>query len=104
MLGKATVEVDTFALTHSSSSKVTDILATKTDGDTQTFAEKERDLLSADEVRRLNREWMLMFVQGCPPIIAKRITYFKDSNFKDYASDNPYITGVNPFKSNLAIQ
>ena len=104
MLGKATVEVDTFALTHSSSSKVTDILATKTDGDTQTFAEKERDLLSADEVRRLNREWMLMFVQGCPPIIAKRITYFSDANFKEYARENPYITGVNPFKGNLNIQ
>ena len=40
-----------------------------------------------------------MFVQGCPPILAKRITYFNDNNFKGYAGDNPYVTGK-PFKAN----
>lgn len=93
MLGKATIPVETVSGTTSSSGKMTEFFNTNTSGTTRTHSEKERDLLMPDEVRRLDRESTLLFVQGCPPIVSKRITYFKDKHFSKYASDNPYITG-----------
>ena len=93
MLGKATIPVETVSGTNSSSGKMTEIFNTNTSGTTRTHAEKERELLMPDEVRRLDRETTLLFVQGCPPIVSKRITYFKDQHFSRYASANPYISG-----------
>lgn len=92
MLGKATIPVETMSGTTSSSGKMTELFNTKTSGITRTHAEKERELLMPDEVRRLDRETTLLFVQGCPPIVSKRITYFNDSNFSKYASLNPYFS------------
>ena len=54
-------------------------------------AEASRHLLKPDEVRRLNRESMLMFVQGCSPILARRLAYFRDSEFNDRYDRNPFI-------------
>ena len=65
--------------------------ATNTTNSSESFSEKERNLLSPDEVRRLNREAMLMFVQGIPPILAERISYFKDPMFSSRFDPNPYV-------------
>ena len=65
--------------------------ATNTTNRSESVSEKERNLLSPDEVRRLNREAMLMFVQGIPPILAERISYFKDPMFNSKFDPNPYV-------------
>jgi type IV secretion system protein VirD4 len=89
MLGEATISVE------SSSDSVTHdpkkLLFTKSsEGSSTTYSEVARLLLKPDEVRRLNREIMLMFVQGCPPILSKRIAYFKEQEFAGRFERNPY--------------
>jgi len=91
MLGKATIQVETESKGDSDSSQGWFSQSTNTKSTTKSFSEKDRDLLSADEVRRLNREAMLMFVQGIPPILAERISYFKDPMFASRFDRNPYV-------------
>ena len=91
MLGKATVEVVSESIGDSNSSQGLFSQNTNTKSTTKSFSEKDRDLLSADEVRRLNREAMLMFVQGIPPILAERISYFRDPMFTSRFERNPYV-------------
>jgi type IV secretory pathway TraG/TraD family ATPase VirD4 len=92
MLGKATIPVVSTSESTSSSKENTALIkATNTTNRSESYSEKDRDLLSADEVRRLNRESMLMFVQGIPPILAERISYFKDPMFTSRFDRNPYV-------------
>ena len=92
MLGTATIEVSSSSQSKSRSTETFSILkATNTTNMSESFSEKERNLLSPDEVRRLNREAMLMFVQGIPPILAERISYFKDPMFNSKFDPNPYV-------------
>ena len=91
MLGKATVEVESESIGDSNSNQGFFSQNTNTKSTTKSFSEKDRDLLSADEVRRLNREAMLMFVQGIPPILAERISYFRDPMFVSRFERNPYV-------------
>ncbi len=92
MLGTATIEVHTSSESSSRSKENMALFkATNTTNRSDSFSEKERNLLSPDEVRRLNREAMLMFVQGIPPILAERISYFKDPMFSSKFDPNPYV-------------
>jgi type IV secretion system protein VirD4 len=52
--------------------------------------EKERALLTKDEIRRLNREMAVILVQGCMPILTRRFTYYADDEFKNIAAKNPW--------------
>ena len=92
MLGEETVGVETTSESLSiSKERFALIKATKTKNKSKSSAEKERSLLNPDEVRRLNRESMLMFVQGVPPIAAERITYYSDPVFDGRHDKNPYM-------------
>ena len=92
MLGKATIRVTSTSKSTSRSKENFALLkATDTTNTSESSSEKDRDLLSADEVRRLNREAMLMFVQGIPPILAERISYFRDPMFASRFDRNPYV-------------
>lgn len=90
MMGKSTIPLITEAIAKGKSGKWTEFVSTSSSTATATYAEKERELLTPDEIRRLNRETMLMFVQGCPPILAKRISYYSDKILSARASRNPY--------------
>lgn len=92
MLGTATIEVSSSSESSSRSKENMALFkATNTTNRSESFSEKERNLLSPDEVRRLNREAMLMFVQGIPPILAERISYYKDPMFNSKFDPNPYV-------------
>jgi type IV secretion system protein VirD4 len=77
-LGKATVGVQTKT---QGVSMERGFIAPKSASDSSgvSYSEKERPILSIDEVRRLERLAMIMLVQGCPPILAERITYYQDN-------------------------
>ncbi len=92
MLGEETIKIETKSVSSSiSKERFALIKATKTKNKSKSNAEKERSLLNPDEVRRLNRETMLMFVQGVPPIAAERITYYSDPVFAGRYDKNPYV-------------
>ena len=92
MLGPGTIQISSSSESSSRSKENTALFkATNTTNKTETLSEKERSLLSADEVRRLNREAMIMFVQGIPPILARRISYYKDPMFENNYQINPYV-------------
>ena len=92
MLGEETIKIETKSVSSSiSKERFALIKATKTKNKSKSNAEKERSLLNPDEVRRLNRETMLMFVQGVPPIAAERITYYSDPVFVGRYDKNPYV-------------
>jgi type IV secretion system protein VirD4 len=54
-----------------------------------TVAEKGRRLLLPDEVRRLPRDAELLFVKGESPILTKKVSYLKDSEFVGRSDPNP---------------
>lgn len=58
-------------------------------GTGQSVSEKGRRLLMPDEVRRLDRDLQLVFVKGCDPIIARRINYLFDPEFRGQFDSNP---------------
>ncbi len=60
----------------------------------QSVSEISRALLNPDEVRRLNRETVITFIQGAPPILNKRISYYKDAMFAGRARPNPYFSAM----------
>ena len=88
MLGAATIEITTFS--QGASTGAMGIVKTGMNQSRNT-AEMGRNLLNPDEVRRLNREAMLMFVQGIPPILAERIAYYQDEMFSGRFESNPYL-------------
>jgi len=91
MLGKATISVSSTSQSSSHSRQNTSFIeATNSRNSSVSTSEKERELLSPDEVRRLGRDAVLMFVQGIPPILSKRITYYQDGIFANRAEMNPY--------------
>ena len=88
MLGAATVSVETKAKGTSGHRLAPINLQSN---QSTTLSEVQRNLLNPDEVRRLNRKSMLMFVQGIPPILTERLTYYEDSMFTGRCLPNPYI-------------
>ena len=88
MLGAATITSK--SVSHSQSGKFTEFVKNKSES--ESFSEITRNLLNPDEVRRLNREAVLTFVQGIPPILAERLTYYSDHMFSGKASSNPYFS------------
>ena len=88
MLGSATIEITTTS--QGASTGGMGIIRPGTNQSKNT-AEVGRNLLNPDEVRRLNRNAMLMFVQGIPPILAERITYYQDKMFAGRFGQNPYL-------------
>lgn len=92
MLGEETIEIESTTESSSlSKERFALIKATKTTNKSKSNAEKERLLLNPDEVRRLKKESILMFVQGVPPIVAERITYYTDPVFDGRYDRNPYV-------------
>jgi type IV secretion system protein VirD4 len=55
--------------------------AARSQGASQSFAERGRRLLTPDEVRRLPREEQLLFVKGTRPIRARKADYLVDPEF-----------------------
>ncbi len=55
--------------------------ASRSQGASQSFAERGRRLLTPDEVRRLPREEQLLFVKGTRPIRARKGHYLTDPEF-----------------------
>ena len=92
MLGNATIQVTSTSKSASKSKQNTAWFeATNTTNTSASFSETQRSLLAPDEVRRLNRKAMLMFVQGIPPILAERLAYFSDPMFASRFDPNPYV-------------
>jgi type IV secretion system protein VirD4 len=89
MLGEATIDVSTISESNSTSREAMHILGSKGKGTSNTISEIARPLMKPDEIRRLNREIMLTFVQGCPPIISKRLAYYQDPEFEGLFAENP---------------
>ena len=58
-------------------------------GTGQTVAEKGRRLLTADEVRRMDRDHELLFLKGSDPLLAVRINYLTDAEFRGQFDANP---------------
>ena len=86
MLGAATIT--SCSVSSGTSGKATEFF--KNNSKTESYSEITRNLLNPDEVRRLNRTAVLTFVQGIPPIMAERLTYFRDNMFPRKAAPNPY--------------
>lgn len=55
--------------------------ASRSQGASQSFAERGRRLLTPDEVRRLPRDEQLLFVKGTRPIRARKAHYLADPEF-----------------------
>jgi type IV secretion system protein VirD4 len=56
----------------------------------QNIAERSRRLLLPDEVRRLGSK-QLLFVRGCSPVLADRLSYIAEPNLWRLAERNPYV-------------
>lgn len=54
-------------------------------------AEKQRRLLTPDEVRRLSADEQILFMKGHLPIKATKLQYFTDPELRRRAAPNPYI-------------
>jgi type IV secretion system protein VirD4 len=46
------------------------------------YSEKERALLSPDEVLNLDSQYTISFLRGIPPLLCKRILYYRDPMFR----------------------
>lgn len=51
-----------------------------------------RNLMNPDEVMRLRKELCIVFVQGEPPALLKKIEYYTDKDYRGKFDDNPFIT------------
>ena len=51
----------------------------------------QRALLTSDEVRRMEAQEQVLFYEGLKPFRAKKISYWRDADFKQLASPDPYI-------------
>lgn len=58
-------------------------------GSGQTVAERGRRLLLPDEVRRMDRRDELLFLKGSDPIVARRLNYLTDEEFRGQFDPNP---------------
>jgi type IV secretion system protein VirD4 len=85
MLGNATIQTSTHNI---SQADITERFAERSGG--TIFAEKERALLTKDEIRRLNREMSVILAQGCTPVLTRRFTYYEDDEFRGRFAPNPY--------------
>jgi type IV secretion system protein VirD4 len=63
-------------------------------GTGQTVSEKGRRLLTPDEVRRLDRGLQLLFLKGSDPILARRLDYRDDPEFRGQFDPNPQYDAV----------
>jgi type IV secretion system protein VirD4 len=59
------------------------------EGETLSRSERGRRLLTADEVRRMPSDRVLVFLKGCGPIDARRVDYRTDPEFRGMADHNP---------------
>ena len=91
MLGEETIRIETVSeSTATSKENLALFHSTKTKNSARSNAEAARALLKPDEVRRLPRETMLLFVQGVAPVICRRLSYFSDPAFAGRFDQNPY--------------
>lgn len=63
--------------------------ATRQESSTRSTSEKGRRLLLPDEVRRLGRESQLLFVRGSSPVLARKLNYLSDAEYRGLADPNP---------------
>jgi type IV secretion system protein VirD4 len=78
MLGTTTITVKSGGQTREGDK----LLFRKETGISTNTSETSRQLMTPDEVMRIPFEEMLVFVQGLKPILAKKVMYFKDPEFK----------------------
>lgn len=91
MLGEETIRIVTESeSTATSKENLALFHSTKTKNTARSNAEAARALLKPDEVRRLPRETMLLFVQGVAPIACRRLAYYADRMFEGRFDANPY--------------
>ena len=55
---------------------------------TYTMSEGSRDLMTPDEVSKMDPEKEIIFVAGYPPIFCNKIRHYKDENFMSRIQDN----------------
>ena len=90
-LGEETIRIETVSeSTATSKENLALFHSTKTKNTARSNAETARALLKPDEVRRLPRETMLLFVQGVAPIACRRLAYYADPTFGGRFDANPY--------------
>jgi type IV secretion system protein VirD4 len=65
-------------------------------GTGQTVAERGRRLLTPDEVRRMDRNDELLFLKGADPLLARRLNYLTDVEFRGQFDPNPQHQVVAP--------
>ena len=91
MLGEETIRIETSSEGDATSREALSIFSsTKTKNSSRSNSETARALLKPDEVRRLPRETMLLFVQGVAPIACRRLSYYSDAVFAGRFDENPY--------------
>jgi type IV secretion system protein VirD4 len=91
MLGTATIKIESSSSQRGKSGKMTEVFHQTSTNESRDIREKERKLLMVDELRRLDRRTLITFIQGCPPLLAEKMEYFSDDNFKTIAAPNPYM-------------
>lgn len=50
-----------------------------------------RPLMMPDEVMRIEKEQSLVLLRGLPPMLCRRLIYYRDDGFKPHADPNPYV-------------
>jgi len=55
------------------------------------FDEATRPLMTQDEIRRLHPDRQIIFSRPHLPIVANKIKFYEDPDFKDLAESNPYL-------------
>lgn len=56
------------------------------------YDEETRPLLTQDEIRRLHPDRQIIFSRPHLPVIANKIRFYDDPDFRDLASPNPYVS------------
>jgi type IV secretion system protein VirD4 len=58
------------------------------------WSEHGRELLRPEEVLTLHGDYLLAFLRGLPPILARRVKFFEDSEFKATRATRRVIGGL----------
>lgn len=83
LLGQTTVAT----LNHSEGVNASGLGVSHSGGDS--LSETGRALMTADEVRRLDGDSLLLFVRECPPLKLQKVRYYQDSEFSGLFDENP---------------
>lgn len=82
MLGTTTITTSS-----EGTNKEAGLLRRRVSGHSTNTSESSRQLMTPDEVMRMPWDAQLIFVQGCKPIIAEKLRYFQEPEFKGHFDD-----------------